>query len=89
MSAAAELRDRVLAMPLAPGQTVAICTDAQTFPNHVLVAVRVPGAACVFQVARSEYDGFAIMKILGIEQGATPPIPEAKTRAKTQTKGQS
>ena len=67
-----------MAMELAPGQAVAIATDAHTFPNHVLVAVRVPGAACVLQVAREEYDGFAILKILGVKECPLPPAPAPK-----------
>jgi hypothetical protein len=83
-SPAAVLRARVEAAHV-PGDKVTILTDAEAYADRVLVAVRVRSAAFVMSIARAEYDGLAILKLLGVPDEAPDAHRlDAMTRALAQ-----
>lgn len=80
-SPAAVLREIVEAAHV-PGDGITVHTDADSYRDRVLVGVRLPAAAFVMSIARSEYDGFAILKILGFRETTIAESgPDAMTRA--------
>jgi hypothetical protein len=82
---AAALRERLA--ELHAGERITIVTDAESYRDRVLVAVRIPSAEFVMTINRAEYDGLAILKILGVPDA--PPEahrPDAMTRALAQKK---
>lgn len=77
------LRDRVEAEHV-PGDRLTVITDAQSYPDRVLVGVRLPTAAFVMTIARREYDGLKLMNLLGFPDAPEAPRPDAMTRALAQ-----
>lgn len=77
-SPARALRDHVIATHC-EGDGITVATDASSYRNQVLVAVRVAGVACVIAVDRAEYDGFKLLEILGLRNEPAPiPKPPVK-----------
>lgn len=79
-SPAALLVERLDAMHR-EGDELTVATDAQSYPNKVLLAIRRPGFSGVLSIDKSEYDGVAVAKILGFTDA---PQPTAMQRAKAQ-----
>jgi len=73
---AAALRERVEAM-FNPGDRVAVLSDMESYVDRVLVAVRLPAAAFVMTIARAEYDGLAILRLLGFSDAPAKPAPHS------------
>ena len=72
-SPARALRDRVEAMHQ-PGDRITVVSDAESIADRVLVAIRLPTAAFVISVERSEYDGLALLRAVGFPS-STRPLP--------------
>ena len=73
---AAALRDRVEAIH-DPSCPVTIVTDSDSYADRVLVGMRVDGAAFVMSVDRAEYDGLAILRLLGCRDEPVKPVPHS------------
>lgn len=80
---AAALRDRVEAMHR-PGDRVTVVSDAESYADRVLVAVRLPTAAFVIAIDRGEYDGMVFLRTLGFDCSPAPlppPLPPRRLDA--------
>jgi hypothetical protein len=71
---AALLRDRVEALHAA-GDQVTVVTDAESYADRVLIGLRVAGASLVMTVSRAEYDGLAILRLIGCRDEPVKPAP--------------
>lgn len=74
---AAALRDAVEAM-FTPGDRVAATSDSHSYVDRVLLAIRLPDVAFVMSIPRAEYDGIAVLRVLGFDMTPTPlppPLP--------------
>lgn len=56
---------------------LAFATDAQSYPDRVLLAIRRRTYSCVIAIPASEYDGLAIAQLLGFEQAKPDPLAKA------------
>lgn len=76
-SPARALRDRVEAMHQ-PGDRITLLSDSESYVDRVLVAFRLPTAAFVIAIDRSEYDGMAVLRAAGFDTTPgplPPPLP--------------
>lgn len=69
------LRDRAEAMHQ-PGDRLTFISDSEGYADRVLVAVVMEGvAAFVISIDRAEYDGLAILRLLGVREDPIKPLP--------------
>ncbi len=69
------LRDRAEAMHQ-PGDRLTFISDSESYADRVLVAIVMEGvAAFVMGIDRAEYDGLAILRLLGVREDPIPVIP--------------
>lgn len=56
---------------------LAFSTDAHSYSDVVLVAIRRRHHSCVISIDKSEYDGLALAQLLGFEQAKPDPMAKA------------
>lgn len=56
---------------------LSFATDAHSYPDQVLLAIRRSNYSCVIAIPASEYDGLALAKLLGFEQAKPDPLAKA------------
>jgi hypothetical protein len=82
------LRARVEAAR-ARGDRITVISDADSYTEVVLLGIAIgDAAACVMSIDRSEYDGFKVLKAMGVPCDGPAPGANAMDRAKrAQKKG--
>jgi hypothetical protein len=59
-----------------PGDRLTLISDSDSYADRVLVAIVMEGvAAFVMAIDRAEYDGLAILRLLGVREDPIKPIP--------------
>ena len=59
-----------------PGDRLTLITDSESIADRVLVAIVMEGvAAFVMTIDRAEYDGLAILRLLGVRDEPDKPTP--------------
>lgn len=89
MTPAAQVAARADAM-WTEAHELAFATDAHSYTDQVLVAIRRRTHSCVIAIPASEYDGLALAQLLGFEQAKPDPLAKAleavKEKATTKKK---
>lgn len=57
---------------------LSFATDAHSYPDQVLLAIRRRNCSCVIAIPTSQYDGLAVAQLLGFEQAKANPHEAAK-----------
>lgn len=64
------------------GKQLAVATDAHSYRDTVLIGIRRPRVSCVIDVPKREYDGVALMTLIGFEQAKPDPMQAARDAIK-------
>lgn len=84
MTPAAQVAARADAM-WTDAHDLAFATDAHSYPNRVLLAIRRRTYSCVIAIPASQYDGLAVAQLLSFEQAKPDPMAKALEAVKKKT----
>lgn len=66
------------------GKHLAVATDAHSYPDRVLVAIRRAAVSCVMAIQAKDYDGMFLVRLLGFNEAKPDPMAAAiEAKAKT------